>query len=319
VSGVLVWSDRDELARQLLEFAAAHRRQLGEPWAAVLGEQAAGRAQAYRSSGAARIYAGEALETTDEAISGALASLAENLGADLLLLGATRRGRSIAPRLAQLLDAGCVSEAVELRVADGELLTSRFALGGNTRAQERILTARKVIAVVPGAAGAGDQGGRRDTHAEVLPWPAQPPASRAKIVRREPKPAASANLAESERVVCVGRGLERAEDLPLIQELASAMGAELACTRPLSYEYGWLPEERMLGISGARSSPRLMLSLGVSGQVQHTVGIMGARVIVAVNRDASAQIFKLADYGIVGDLYQVVPRLTERLRERAQR
>ena len=93
----------------------------------------------------------------------------------------------------------------------------------------------------------------------------------------------------------------------------------MACTRPLSYEYGWLPEERMLGISGARSSPRLMLSLGVSGQVQHTVGIMGARVIVAVNRDASAPIFKLADYGIVGDLYQVVPTLLERLRERARR
>jgi electron transfer flavoprotein alpha subunit len=135
-------------------------------------------------------------------------------------------------------------------------------------------------------------------------------------VQREPKPPAGADISTSQRLVCVGRGLARAEDLPLVQQLAEALGAELACTRPLSYEYGWLPEERMVGISGRRTSPRLMLSLGVSGQVQHTVGIMGSKVIVAVNREASAPIFKLADYGIVADLYQLAPRLTDGLRGR---
>jgi len=327
VSGVLVWSERDSLAHELLTFAGAHRPLLGPTYAAVFGEQATARAEAYRSWGAVRTYVSEAVEPTDEALAHSLSGLAEHLQVQLVLLGGTRRGRATAPRLAQILGAGCVSEAVELAVEDGQLLTSRYTLGGNTLSRERILTARKVIAAVTGAVGAepggaGEgQGGLEpgapgETAGEILPLPFEPSESRARVVRREPKPAAGADLAGSERLVCIGRGLERAEDLPLIQELAEALGAELACTRPLSYEYGWLPEERMLGISGLRPSPRLMLSLGVSGQVQHTVGIMGSKLIVAVNREASAPIFKLADYGIVGDLYQVAPRLAERLRKR---
>jgi len=336
---VLVWSERDQLAHELLTFAGAHRDLLGPSYAAVFGEQAAARAEAYRSWEGVRTYVSEAVGPTDEALAGALGGLVEHLQVKVVLLGATRRGRATAPRLAQLLEAGCVSEAVELAVEDGQLITSRFTLGGNTLSRERILTDRKVIAAVLGAVGTapgpeGAAGGVAEAAAEalrtaaanqakraageVLPLPFQPSAGRARVVRREPKPAAGADLAGSERLVCIGRGLERAEDLPLIQELAEALGAELACTRPLSYEYGWLPEERMLGISGQRPSPRLMLSLGVSGQVQHTVGIMGSKLIVAVNREASAPIFKLADYGIVGDLYQIAPNLTERLRERSK-
>jgi len=326
---VLVWSDRDQLAHELLIFAGIHRDVLGPTYAAVFGERATARAEAYRSWDAVCTYVSEAVEPTDEAIAHTLAGLAEHLQIQLVLLGATRRGRATAPRLAQILGAGCVSEAVELTVEDGQLITSRYTLGGNTLARERIRTARKVIAAIPGAVGeapgsAGEGPGGSTPEApggnagEILPLPFEPSASRARVVRREPKPRAGADLAGSERLVCIGRGLERAEDLPLIQELAEALGAELACTRPLSYEYGWLPEERMLGISGLRPSPRLMLSLGVSGQVQHTVGIMGSKLIVAVNREASAPIFRLADYGIVGDLYEIAPKLTERLRVRSK-
>ena len=331
---MLVWSERDHLAHELLLFAGAHRRLLGPTYAAVFGERATARAEAYRSWEAVRTYVSEAVELTDECLAHTLAGLAEHLQIQLVLLGATRRGRATAPRLAQILGAGCVSEAVELTVEEGQLITSRYTLGGNTLARERILTTRKVIAAVPGAVGvkvaasgvaqatvgtgAAKQAEPVAAAGELLPLPFQPSAGRARVVRREPKPRAGADLAGSQRLVCIGRGLERAEDLPLIHELAKALGAELACTRPLSYEYGWLPEERMLGISGLRPSPRLMLSLGVSGQVQHTVGIMGSRLIVAVNREASAPIFRLADYGIVGDLYEIAPKLTEQLRMRSK-
>ena len=321
MSGVLVWSDRDSLGHELLAFAGAHGLQLGPSYAAVFGERATTRAETYRSWQVARIYVGEAVEPTDGSTAHALAALAEHLKVKLVLLGATRRGRATAPRLAQILGAGCVSEAVELALEDGQLITSRFTLGGNTLARERIKTARRVIAAIAGAVGTlprFDPGLWQEAAGEVLALPFSPAASRVRIVRRDPKPTSGANIAESDRLVCIGRGLERAEDLPLIQELAEALGAELACTRPLSYEYGWLPEERMLGISGLRPSPRLILSLGVSGQVQHTVGILGSKLIVAVNREPSAPIFKLADYGIVGDLYQVAPKLAERLRQRAQ-
>lgn len=333
MSGVLVFSERDGLARELLSFAAAHAAALGPCDAVVLGSEAISRAEAYREWGAGRIFIGALPELCDEVVTDILARLADQLPAELVLLGATRRGRSLAPRLAQQLGAGCVSEAIHVALDGDRLITSRYTLGGNTLAEERILTSRQVVAVVAGAAaGPGgsaqeeSQTGQAATSnapgagmgglGEILPLPFDPPQVRTRVVRHDPKPPADADVAGSERLVCVGRGLSSVEDLPVVQELVEALEAELACTRPLSYEYGWLPEERMIGISGLRASPRLMLSLGVSGQVQHTVGIMGSKLIVAVNQDASAPIFKLADYGLVGDLYQFAPRLAERLRQR---
>ena len=121
------------------------------------------------------------------------------------------------------------------------------------------------------------------------------------------------NLDAAERIVCVGRGFAKREDLPIGEELASAMGAELACTKSLA-DFQWLPEERIIGLSGAKTKPDLYLAVGISGQIQHTVGISSAKLIAAVNKDKDAPIFALADYGIVGDLYQVVPALVEKLK-----
>ena len=125
------------------------------------------------------------------------------------------------------------------------------------------------------------------------------------------------SLDGAEVVVAVGRGLKRKEDLAIVEALADALRGELGCSRSLSSEHGWLSEERMIGISGKTCSPRLHVSVGLSGQIQHAVGIRGSKIIVAINQDRSAPIFEIADYGIVGDLYEVVPRLAERLRQRA--
>ncbi|MFQ5409339.1 MAG: electron transfer flavoprotein subunit alpha/FixB family protein, partial [Anaerolineales bacterium] len=220
---------------------------------------------------------------------------------------------SVAPRLAQALGAGCVSEAVEITMEAGRLEVGRYALGGNTIARERILTKRAVISVLPAALPRAEQGA---AGGEVLPVALELPAARVVVAERREKSAVGVDISASERLVCVGRGLADRDDLAMIEECARALGADVACSRALSYEYGWLPEARMIGISGQKCSPRLLLSLGVSGQVQHTVGITGAHTIVAVNTDANAPIFKLADYGIVGDLYQVVPVLLQYLRDR---
>jgi electron transfer flavoprotein alpha subunit len=113
--------------------------------------------------------------------------------------------------------------------------------------------------------------------------------------------------------VGVGRGVAKKEDLTLGEGLAEALGAELGCTRGIG-DYGWLSEERVIGLSGAKTKPDLYVAVGVSGQIQHTVGISSAKLIVAINKDKNAPIFRLADYGIIGDLYQVVPALIERLK-----
>ena len=123
------------------------------------------------------------------------------------------------------------------------------------------------------------------------------------------KESSGVDLGAAEAVVAVGRGLKAREDLALITDLAAAMGAELACSRPLAEGVDWVAKERYVGISGQHITPRLYLAIGISGQLQHMVGVRGAGVVVAVNKDKDAPVFRQCDYGIVGDLYQVVPAL----------
>ena len=137
---------------------------------------------------------------------------------------------------------------------------------------------------------------------------------RVKLIERKAKPTATANVEAAETLIVVGKGFAKQDDLALANQLANALKGEIGCTRTLAADYHWLGEERMIGISGKKAKPRLMISIGVSGQIQHTVGILGSKIIVAINKDKSAPIFKLADYGIVGDLYQVLPKLTEKIR-----
>jgi electron transfer flavoprotein alpha subunit len=319
MSGVLIYSEVDDHAYSLASWARNHADVLGPAAVAVLGTGAAGRAEEHRRYGAERVFVSEDAALTDladEVVSSALVQIAQEAEVNLVLMSATRRGRSLASRLAAELDAGCVSEAFEIDIEDGRLVTGRYALGGNTVSREVISSEKMVVALAPGTVDAGTAG---DPSAVIIEIKLALPEPRTVVVERNPKPASTVNIAESDRLVCIGRGLAQKEDLKAIEDLSAALNGEIACTRPLSSEYGWLPEERMIGISGEKCSPQLIISLGVSGQVQHTVGIMGAKIIVAINSDGNAPIFKLADYGIVGDLYEVVPALMGALKQRASR
>ena len=122
--------------------------------------------------------------------------------------------------------------------------------------------------------------------------------------------AQTVDLGSAQRIVSVGRGIKESDNLPLVQELATALDAELAASRPIC-DNGWLPMERQVGSSGQTVSPKLYLAVGISGAIQHLVGMKGSQCIVAINKDPEAPIFEVADYGIVGDLFEVVPALTE--------
>jgi electron transfer flavoprotein alpha subunit len=122
------------------------------------------------------------------------------------------------------------------------------------------------------------------------------------------------DLSQAERIVAVGRGIKGQEHLPLARELAEALGAELAASRPIC-DAGWLPMERQVGSSGQTVAPKLYLALGISGAIQHLVGMKGAQTIAAINKDPDAPIFEVADYGIVGDLFEIVPAMIEALRK----
>ena len=125
------------------------------------------------------------------------------------------------------------------------------------------------------------------------------------------------DLSSAQMIVCVGRGIKDAENLPLVQDLATALGAELAASRPIC-DNGWLPMERQVGSSGQTVSPKLYLGVGISGAIQHLVGMKGSQCVVAINKDPDAPIFEVADYGIVGDLFEVVPALTEAIKAARQ-
>ena len=129
--------------------------------------------------------------------------------------------------------------------------------------------------------------------------------------------AQTVDLASAQLIVSVGRGIKDAEHIPLVQELATALGAELAASRPIC-DNGWLPMERQVGSSGQTVSPKLYLAVGISGAIQHLVGMKGSQCVVAINKDPAAPIFEVADYGIVGDLFEVVPALTEAVKAARQ-
>ncbi|MGB7574796.1 MAG: electron transfer flavoprotein subunit alpha/FixB family protein [Thermodesulfobacteriota bacterium] len=312
---LLVFSERNDLAFELVskgrEFAGALKMGLA---AALLGEKAGGEAKEYFTYGADRVYIGE-----DPALAGfnaesyaeALYQIAQKNDAKILLIPSTKRGKELAPRVAQKLGAGCVTDATAVELKEGNLLISRYALGGNTVAGEVIKTAHKVITVMPKTF---ELGPKEDKKGEVVKADLKLKAPRVRIVERQEKIGEKVDLEAAEILVCIGRGLEKKEDLGIVEQLAKALGAEIGCTKSLCTDYQWLSEDRLVGLSGKKTSPRLVISLGISGQIQYTVGIRGARTAVAINKDKQAPIFAMSDYGIVGNLYEVVPLLAEKLK-----
>ena len=133
--------------------------------------------------------------------------------------------------------------------------------------------------------------------------------SRVKVIKKSEKDAGAVDIQGAEILVCVGKGLAKKEDLKLIEDLAQALGGLVACTKPLATDLKWLPESRIVGLSGKIGKPRLALCLGISGQVQFAVGVREAKTIMAINTDPNAYIFQITDYGMIADLHQAVPQV----------
>lgn len=312
---ILVYSESETNAFELISQAQRFRR--GEVVAALLDGNDPARAQSYFAYGAAKVYTASHPALQDRRpgpVASALAQLVEAAKADTVFIDSARRGKELAGRLAQKLGAACVTDATDVRWIDGAWQVDRAGLGGNTVVTERITAPRAVIAVMPKTFELGE---REERSGQIIAVPVRVDPSPVQVVERKPKGGEGANLEDAAVIVCVGRGVAKQEDLALAQELAQTLHAEIACTRSLATDYHWLSEERMIGLSGKRVKPHLYLGLGVSGQIQHTVGITGAKVIAAINTDKEAPIFQMADYGIVGDLYEVVPKLVKRLKSQA--
>ena len=233
---------------------------------------------------------------------------------DVFLFVATARGKELSARIATRLDTGLCSSCITLKY-DQESKTlemERLAYGG-AAVQKVTCPARPVMATIPPRTfepTAAEDG--RNGHIREL---SAPPPSAVKVLERKVKTREAKDINEAKVVVSVGRGIEKKEDLAIARELADVLGGEIGCTRPISEEMHWLPEELCIGLSGVQIKPDLYVGLGISGQIQHVTGIRNARVICAINKDENAPIFGVADFGIVGDLYSVVPKLVQELKK----
>lgn len=315
MSEILVYSDIDGTAFELVSAAKGFAQELGATVSvALLGEGAGGKAEEYFSYGADKAYVSEHPALSDFYVgtyAEGLRQIADSGEVEFVLLGSTKRGKELAGRLAQKLSAGAITDANAVRVRDGSLEAGRYSYGGNTVASQVIATAKKVISVMPKTFELGAKEAKQGEVVNVDLDLADPPV---KVVERREKAGDQVNLEEAEVLICVGRGVQAKEDLAMIEELAGQLSAEIGCTKTPASDWEWFSEERMVGLSGKKCKPSLYVSIGISGQIQHTVGIVDSKIIVSVNKDEKAPIFNITDYGIVGDYADVVPALNEKLK-----
>ena len=312
---ILIFSDIDDGAFELLSWGSKVKGSLNAKLSAVaLGKGAKEKAADYFAYGADKVYWNENAAFTDfyaDVYADALVQIANVYNPDVILIESTRRGKELAARLAQKLNAGCITDATGMEVKGNDLIVNRYTLGGNTVASETLKTGKKVVSVLPKAfEKAAKTPGQGET-VEVAVTPKEP---KVKIVEKKAKAGDVVSLEDAQMLVCIGRGLNKKEDLSMVENLAKILNAEIGATRPLSHEWQWVSEQREVGLSGKKCKPRLCVELGISGQIQHTVGIRDSKIIVSINKDKTAPIFEMSDYGIIGDIYEVVPKLTEKLR-----
>jgi electron transfer flavoprotein alpha subunit len=244
------------------------------------------------------------------AVAAASAATADAVGATLVLLGGTSFGRDLAGRLAARWNAAVASGVTEVRTGGSGLEVRRPIFGGRATETRRLSGPRSVLVLRPHAFSVPAES---PVDPAVEPAPAFDLPDSLLAPRRlsveTVAQGAGPSLGDASIVVSGGRGLRAPENFPLVEELASSLGAAVGASRAVT-DAGWRPSSFQVGQTGKAVSPQLYIAVGISGAIQHIVGMISSRVIVAINTDASAPIFKVADYGIVGDLFQVVPALT---------
>ena len=249
------------------------------------------------------------LVDSPEAMADCLAAAAKEANPDVILIGSTRNGKEAASRVAAKLARPCSSDLFGVTLADGRLKGKRNVFAGKVLAEVELpLPCVATLKVGVGGSLPPSASKAKERSMEVT--------AKVRLVERREKPKGTVDLKGAKLIVSAGRGFKKKEDLGLVSELAAVLGGAVGCSRPLSSDMGWLPEEHHIGLTGVSVHPDLYLAVGISGQLQHVAGIKDSKVIASVNTDKSAPIFEASDYGVVGDLYAVIPELTKELRAR---
>ena len=291
-------------------------KELGQPVeAAVLGKGISALAGELAAKQFDKVHAVEhdLLEHyTPDAYSIALRQLIAKLNPFLTIFPHTYQVRDFAPKLATAAGRVLVSDAVGHRVEGGALTLVRQLFQGKINADIRFVGEPPYFASMQAGAYRADLAQAGTATVETFTPAISPSEIRTRPLELFRESARAVDLTAADIIVSVGRGIKEADNIPIVQKLADALGAELAASRPIC-DNGWLPMERQVGSSGQTVAPKMYVAVGISGAIQHLVGMKGSKTIVAINKDANAPIFEVADYGIVGDLFQVVPALVEEI------
>ena len=313
---VFIEQREGKIRKASLEALSLARKLGGGPQAAVLpGKGVSALAAGLGKYGAGVVYVADqddlALYSAKGYV-GAVDAAAKKESPDAVLLAATAMGKDMAPRFAARRGVSAIVDLMELRVEDGRLVGSRPVYSGKARAEVDCGNASIQVATTrPNVFAAESQDGP-DARVETLDLGAIAP--RAKVLKVETPESKELDVSEADIIVSGGRGIKGPENWPLIRDLQEALGAALGASRAV-VDAGWIDHQHQVGQTGKVVSPTLYVACGISGAIQHLAGMGTSKVIVAINKDPEAPIFKAATYGIVGDIFQIIPEVAKAVRE----
>ena len=312
---VLVYSDNKNIAFELLAKANEIAKDFGKKVNAVAFDEATAKEYVVHGAENVIVVDTDQKEFKAEEYADYLENAIKETGAENILIGSTKNGKELASRLAGKLNAGCVIDANNVYVKDKKLTAERVVYSGNAISIEQFNSKPSIVTVPskvfdPLPKDDKKTGNITKKKFDAVKYPS-------KIVKVQEMKTGGVNVEDAEIIVSCGRGLKDKNDIKIIQELADVLkGKTVGCSRPIAADLKWLPEDHWIGLSGHKVKPKLYIAAGISGQIQHIAGMRDSGLIVAINKDPDALIFKSADYGIVGDLYEVLPKLTTAVKEK---
>lgn len=316
--GVWVFSDKHDLALEILGKAREIADKLQTELAAVLvGRNVEDKANELIKYGADKVYMvdNQMLERFQaEGYLSVLHHLAVSYKPEIMLIGSTKNGKPLAARLATRLGTGCVPDCAKLSLDEQKrLVGERITYGGSAVAKVAFKT-KPQIATVP--ARTFEKPEPENRHGQLVKLDVKVEEPKTETVETRPMETSNVRIEDAQVIVSGGRGLEKKEDKILLEELATVLSAQVGSSRPLAEDRKWFSE--WIGLSGHKVKPKLYVACGISGVIQHVAGIRDSKVIVAINKDPEAPIFEVADYGVVGNLYEILPALKEAIKKQLQ-
>ncbi len=289
--------------------AVSYGSKIGPVTAVTFGDADAADLANLGNYGASKVLVNRTLnEGNDQQLTKLIAAAANECGAEVVVIYQNQLGKSVGPRVAARLEAGHVSGAVEVPDTSNGFVVKTNVFSGKAFAKVQVNSAKKVVSLLPNSFSPENVGGS----AEVVEFNAD--LGSAGITVKEMKSQGEGVLLpEAELVVSAGRGLKGPENWGMIEELADLLGAATACSRPVA-DIDWRPHHEHVGQTGLAIRPNLYIAVGISGAIQHLAGVNGSKTIVVINTDKEAPFFKAADYGIVGDAFDVVPKLLDAMK-----